>query len=230
MKAYAIIIKDHPISEEGWLNLNQGSYRLGNPFLIERHDACTPEEADIRLKNKEVRWNYPWIGEVHDIQTGLIKRAYPTKNPSARVACFFSHYDLWKKCVDLNEPIFIFEHDVLFTKKIDFMIENDTPITIGLNSPIGATRRAKDFDIIIQNNPSPLQLVPRIDNSYVPQGLAGNSAYVINPMAAKEVLMMVDKVGAWPNDALLCYQNFNFLRVSKIYYTRINPMPSTTSL
>ncbi len=30
------------------------------------------------------------------------------------VGCFYSHYALWKKCVELNEPIMIFEDDVKF--------------------------------------------------------------------------------------------------------------------
>jgi hypothetical protein len=30
------------------------------------------------------------------------------------IGCFYSHYTLWKKCVDLKEPIMIFEDDVKF--------------------------------------------------------------------------------------------------------------------
>ena len=30
------------------------------------------------------------------------------------VGCFYSHYSLWEKCVQLNEPIMIFEDDVKF--------------------------------------------------------------------------------------------------------------------
>lgn len=30
------------------------------------------------------------------------------------VGCFYSHYALWQKCVELNEPIMIFEDDVKF--------------------------------------------------------------------------------------------------------------------
>lgn len=30
------------------------------------------------------------------------------------VGCFYSHYALWEKCVELNEPIMIFEDDVKF--------------------------------------------------------------------------------------------------------------------
>lgn len=30
------------------------------------------------------------------------------------IGCFYSHYGLWQKCVELNEPIMIFEDDVKF--------------------------------------------------------------------------------------------------------------------
>jgi GR25 family glycosyltransferase involved in LPS biosynthesis len=33
------------------------------------------------------------------------------------IGCFYSHYNLWKKCVKLNEPIMIFEDDVKFYRK-----------------------------------------------------------------------------------------------------------------
>lgn len=32
------------------------------------------------------------------------------------LGCFYSHYRLWKKCIELNEPIFIFEDDVIFER------------------------------------------------------------------------------------------------------------------
>jgi GR25 family glycosyltransferase involved in LPS biosynthesis len=32
------------------------------------------------------------------------------------LGCFYSHYRLWQKCVELNEPIFIFEDDVIFER------------------------------------------------------------------------------------------------------------------
>ena len=33
-------------------------------------------------------------------------------------AVFASHYLLWKKCVELNEPILILEHDVIFKENL----------------------------------------------------------------------------------------------------------------
>jgi GR25 family glycosyltransferase involved in LPS biosynthesis len=32
------------------------------------------------------------------------------------IGCFYSHYRLWQKCIDLNEPIMIFEDDVIFER------------------------------------------------------------------------------------------------------------------
>jgi GR25 family glycosyltransferase involved in LPS biosynthesis len=37
------------------------------------------------------------------------------RNPG-EMGCFDSHYRLWEKCVELNEPIMIFEDDVKFTR------------------------------------------------------------------------------------------------------------------
>ena len=85
---------------------------------------------------------------------------------------------------------------------------------------------------MIQESRYPVQPVPRIDVDMVPQGLAGNSAYIIKPWAAAEVIKRVKQLGAWPNDAMLCYQNFraNFLGVTKKYYTKVQGTPSTTTL
>jgi len=32
------------------------------------------------------------------------------------IGCFYSHYRLWKLCIELDEPIFIFEDDVIFER------------------------------------------------------------------------------------------------------------------
>lgn len=32
--------------------------------------------------------------------------------------CFYSHYRLWQKCVELNEPIIIWEDDIVLTRQI----------------------------------------------------------------------------------------------------------------
>jgi hypothetical protein len=39
------------------------------------------------------------------------------QRPGVR-GCFLSHYALWNRCIELNEPIGIFEHDIEFCKPV----------------------------------------------------------------------------------------------------------------
>ena len=101
--------------------------------------------------------------------------------------------------------------------------------TLGLNNPIGATRRAHLFDGQVRKIQG-LQGVPSVDDWDVPQGLAGNSAYMISPKAAKKLLNKVKEIGMWPNDALMCKQMFPWLQVVYPYYTTIQRgLKSTTT-
>jgi GR25 family glycosyltransferase involved in LPS biosynthesis len=43
------------------------------------------------------------------------KQTKKFKRPGV-LGCFYSHYRLWQKCLELNEPIFIFEDDVIFER------------------------------------------------------------------------------------------------------------------
>ena len=64
----------------------------------------------------------------------------------------------------------------------------------------------------------------------VPDGLAGNSAYIITPSAAKKATELQKSIGIWPNDALLCKQLFP--RQLKSYYpyiTKVVQKKSTTT-
>jgi len=70
--------------------------------------------------------------------------------------------------------------------------------------------------------------VPDIDEFNVPQGLAGNSAYIIKPAGANNLLNAVKEHGLWPNDAIMCKQLIPRLGVTKEYYTRVQGLPSTT--
>ena len=49
-------------------------------------------------------------------------------------ACFTSHYLLWEKCVELNEPILILEHDAKFESNIPEDLDFDMCINFGAPS------------------------------------------------------------------------------------------------
>ncbi len=230
MKAYAIVIKGNNLSEAAFKTLDESSVKVGNKFPINRFEAVTPDYVDETIKEHGVRWNYPWVGKEQCLQTGLLKAAYKTDNPKARVACALSHYLLWKRCEETDEPLMILEHDAKFVEKIDFDINDSKMYIIGINNPLGATRRAREFYTTIINNKPWIQLVPKIDHYDIPQGLAGNSAYIIKPEGASRMLKLVREHGLWPNDALMCRQLVPRLGVTKKFYTQVQGTRSTTSL
>lgn len=229
MKAYSIVIDGNEISEKGYEALIKSSWDVKNEFTLERFNAIIPSNVEELMSSMSIRWNYPWEGRVVDFQSGLTKTAYSTKDYRKRMACSMSHFCLWNKSYESGEDILILEHDSRFIRKID--IEQNLYGVIGINNPIGATRRSQVYHNSIVNNPSSIQSVPYVDDDIkIPQGLAGNSAYIIKPWAAEEIIHKVYEYGLWPNDALMCRQIFPFLGVTKKYYTEVQGLPSTTTL
>lgn len=230
MKVVAIVVKGNEISELGYSKLVESSKVVGNDFDIVRWNAVVPDQVDWVMNGAGLRWNYPWEGEVIDFATGLKKTAYKTANPKARIACACSHYVLWHECMSKDETMLILEHDAYFVNKIDFDPDETQAQIIGINNPLGATRRAKLFRDKILENPKKFQLVPPIDDVTVPQGLAGNSAYIIKPAGAKKLVDLVEQYGLWPNDAIMCRQLVPKMGVTRKFYTNVQGLASTTSL
>jgi GR25 family glycosyltransferase involved in LPS biosynthesis len=230
MKAYAIVIKGNDVSELGYENLVKSSDNVGNDFKIERHDAVTPDKAINNLVGLGINWKYPWDQAVRDIGSGLLKTPYPTKNPNARIACALSHYKLWQKCWKEEETMTIMEHDAVWKKRLDEWVTTDPKYDIiGINDPRGCTRRSSVFHEQVQKAQGLITRAPKIDEDYIPQGIGGNSAYVMRPSGAKKMLDLVAEYGLWPNDALMCRQLVRTLGVTKNYYTGVQGLPSTTS-
>lgn len=230
MKAYAIVIKGNEVSELGYQYLNQSSRDVSNDFEIERYDAVTPDQAIRKLIEFNIKWNYPWDKPERDIATGLLKSPYPTKNYNARIACALSHYELWLKCYNQTDTFVILEHDAIWKKKLPGWVTDDYKYDIiGINDPYKATRLSKKFHEEIQRKEGLIQRAPEIDVNYIPQGIAGNSAYIMKPSGAKKMLDLVAEYGLWPNDAIMCRQLVKTLGVTKNYYTGVQGLPSTTS-
>jgi GR25 family glycosyltransferase involved in LPS biosynthesis len=57
--------------------------------------------------------------------------------------------------------------------------------------------------------------------------LAGNSAYVIKPHAAQQLIDLVDSIGAWPNDAIMCRQLIDGLEEHYPFITEVQAEQST---
>lgn len=230
MKAYAIVIKGNEISEKGYEKLLESYLKYYHDFGLYKFDATTPETVKEEMEYRHIKWNYPWEGEVVDFRTGLTKKAYPTKNHEARIACAMSHLRLWSECTKLGEPIIILEHDAVFVKKVDFQPEDTGYDIVGINNPIGCTRKSKVYRDKILEKTQPFQLAPYIDDDMkYPQGLAGNSAYMVKPSGASKLIRLVHEHGLWPNDAIMCRQLVD-IAVTRKFYTTVQGLKSTTTV
>lgn len=229
MKAYVITMLGHDVSESASDKCIQSHEKLKNDFSIEKFKATTSLEAEADLQVRGLKWNFPWRQPELDIATGLVKVPYATRDPRKRIACSISHYRLWSQCAQSDEPFLILEHDAIFIHRLDpgYILSSNFNI-IGINDPIGATRKAKEFSDLVQRARDAIQVPPPIDQFNVPQGLAGNSAYIIKPEGAKNMLNLVQSYGLWPNDAIMCRQLVKRLGVTKTYYTRVQRTESTT--
>jgi len=203
---------------------------------IEFFNAVTPNEVDELMSGLRIEWKYPWTGEVNDIKSGLTLRAYQTADPKKRMACFLSHYCLWEKTIKSGEPMLILEHDAMFISKkpipFDDILDSGFEI-IGINEPFGATRLSQVFHENVQKEhfcKNDVVRAPLIDDIKIPQGIAGNSAYIITPKGAYTMIKLTKEHGAWPNDALMCRQLIFGLGVTKTYYTKTQRIKSTTTL
>ena len=161
MKAFCITIKDNPISEKGFNACWQSCRDAKNDFNVKRFNASTESTVKKEIIDWDLVWNYPWEGRVSCIATGLVKSAYPTAIKERRMAAAVSHFRLWTECFEKKEPIIVLEHDAFFMKKLDYQYLLDSKYDIiGINNPLGATRRAQLFHDTIKKNKKDIQPVP----------------------------------------------------------------------
>ena len=91
--------------------------------------------------------------------------------------CFLSHFSLWKKCMELNVPICILEHDV----------------TIQQQFP------AVQFTDILK-----FATGPQGKMLYMGNWFAGAMAYCVTPSGASKLVHFAEQHGAMPADVMLC--------------------------
>lgn len=190
--------------------------------------ATTPDECC------DFDYTYPLEGQTTKYD-GMDLIGYKAKDFRKKVACSISHLRLWDLCYQRDVPIVILEHDVVFTRKFDaykLSRKLDDGDILMLNDPRGATRKGQKYHENILSKGFGVHPVDGVNSERenVPDGLAGNSAYIITPKAAKKASDLQNKIGIWPNDALLCKQLFgDNLKSVYPYKTTVNQLKSTTT-
>jgi GR25 family glycosyltransferase involved in LPS biosynthesis len=187
-----------------------------------------------KRKNKDLEWT--WAGKNNDTKrkcpiTGLTQFPYTTNDIRKKIGCSMSHYLLWEKCMKDkdDEPYLILEHDSVFINSFP------TGFTFygicQVNDPKGATRRGNWWSQEIKKKGNGVRTktwVTKENERDIPDGLAGNSAYLIRPQFVKEVIDKTKEVGLWPNDAIICQQIFPYLEECYPFITEVKQEKSTT--
>lgn len=115
--------------------------------------------------------------------------------------CFLSHFELWIKCVKLNEPIIILEHDGIFIRDLpDNILEKfDGVLKLDPYDPFIADYTNKVHSSI--NQPIDVYDPPAKGTWHgVGEFVWGAYGYIIKPKAAIELIQFAQKIGAAPTD------------------------------
>lgn len=203
MKGFIIFVKGHKASEAQALNCFNSCKDLGYDVMF--LEGSTPDKM-------KVSWDYP---EIEDARVRIFKKEN-YKKYLAKKACISNQYRLWKKCVELDEPILVLEHDAIAVKEWDSPEYTDM-LVLNMKSAMGRSiarsvkpsSTAYDYKGVQDITKSGSRLIYNRENkykdSYMPPGIA---SYMIKPRAAKILIESLDTDG-WE-------QGDYFINTSKI--------------
>lgn len=122
------------------------------------------------------------------------------KNRLGVLGCFISHYELWLKCIELNEPMIILEHDGYMLRTIPSDI-NEHYTDVLLLDPFKPT--SEQYDLLISDSSTlPVDYYTPIADKQTKYGefVFGAYAYCIKPEAAEKLTLFARSVGILPTD------------------------------
>jgi len=150
------------------------------------------------------------ILEGNGINTKGFHRPSHNSYIDAAAGCFLSHFTLWKKCIEINKLIIIFEHDAIIINEIPFNILDGIGFDklINLGEPAhGSIKTPKFIGVgLLQSS----------------NKLYGSHAYAVKPAGALELINKA-KTHANPVDLFLNIFDFPFLE-------ELYPWPVITEL
>lgn len=172
MKAFIIHLPTIKSSFNSAVETQQSLQAVGiNAKLFEGtygHDA----ENIFTLENREVK-------HINGVNLNNGKVLYPGVK-----GCFYSHYRLWQKCLDLNESIMIFEDDLIVINEYNEILFEEILI-LSINYDWVVSNPWKKF---LEEKNDLLTAQP-----YMSRFMPGAAGYIIKPVAAKKLLECYSK-------------------------------------
>jgi GR25 family glycosyltransferase involved in LPS biosynthesis len=161
----------------------------------------------------------------YGITTFLNKTA---KNSPGRRGCFLSHFELWKKCVELNEPILILEHDGLIIRDLPNNVLDTFSDILNLDpyrSDIGYDAKVKkSIDIQVSITHPVFK-----KTSLCGECIIGAYGYIIKPSGATKLIDHAINVGILPTDKYIGTDIVD-IKTTNVPAVRLHPFFASRSI
>lgn len=180
--SYIITMLNHKKSVQSTKRCIESAKQFG--YYPKVFKAITPEDKPLEILKK---YNMP----LHKFKANA---KYSKLEPS--ICCFLSHYELWKICVENNQPILVLEHDAIFKSKLPENLIFQKLVNLGKPSygQYNVPNKEGMYDLFSKNG------------GYLP----GTHAYIVSPDAAKS-LINHSVVGANTPDLYMNKSNFPWI-------------------
>lgn len=187
MKAYVIRLKNIKTSESLADDCIESGAKFNLP--IEKFDGIYGQKnIDYHTDLLNVK---PWKANFKKGRLGV-------------KGCFLSHYTLWIKCIELDEPLIIFEHDAVLLQLLPTSIENTFDEFLLLDP---FNKFSKSYYLEHEKSkPNTQKIVEYVNTasrkkySIDTEYAMGLQAYIIKPCAALKLKESISLTGYYPAD------------------------------
>jgi GR25 family glycosyltransferase involved in LPS biosynthesis len=200
MKGYVITITGLKESVDGANHLIDSGKKFGFSD-IEIFDAITPKKDNPKEIFKKEKLN----------PSEFLSNTYSRLQPL--MCCFLSHYFLWKKCIELNETIAIFEHDAVFVRNFDMNFSQNIILGCSIGKPSFG-----NFKTSTKKG---------IQSLFSKQFFPGAHSYIVTPKGAKTFIEFARKHRPKPTDVFLNKKDFSQLQEYHPWITEVQESFST---
>jgi GR25 family glycosyltransferase involved in LPS biosynthesis len=179
MKSYIITLKGHELSER-----------------VSKECVAQAAKFNIDVTVFDAIWGKDYLE--HMASTGLkLGRVKKYKMTLGHYGNFFSHFYLWQKCIELNEPLIILEHDGFFIRELpnDILDKFSDLLKLDCENPFLGSYP----ETILKGLESPIEYKHSIQGIHKKKKSGwytwGAYGYIIKPVGAKKLIAWVKKHG-----------------------------------
>jgi GR25 family glycosyltransferase involved in LPS biosynthesis len=193
MRNYIICLSQIGASLATATNLKQQLEKYGE--YVELFEGTYGNDA-VRMMEEEGRVFHPWGIKGPDCPADPDDKSVLKASTPGVKGCFYSHYRLWKLCAKIDQPIAIWEDDIVLSRAY-YPVEFEDILVIALGHPT----KSQGYLSYLEDPTGH----PRA-KEYRQTSMPGCCGYVIKPHAARKLLNVYEKTFLPADNAINQYQ------------------------